>query len=136
MSGGRVRISDERGLIGKIAVVWLLLGALLVVAAIDTAQILYARYKAEAAAESAAFDAAVAWRSSPGDRNAAYEAAVGSVERSDPSAKLTAFTLDPSTGEVTVTVVRRAPTLVVGHLGFLRHLTKAKATQTAQPPTL
>lgn len=136
MSGARARLRDERGLIGKIAVVWLVLAALLVVAGIDTVQILYARYKADAAAESAAFDAAVAWRSTQGDRNAAYQAAVHSVEQSDPTARLTAFTIDPSSGEVTVTVVRRASTLVVGRLSFLRHLTKATATQTAQPPTL
>ena len=136
MSRARGRLSDERGLIGKIAVVWIVLAVLLGIAAIDTGQILYARFKADDAAQNAAFDAVVALRSSQGDRDAAYRAALQSVQDTDAGAKLTAFTIDPSTGEVTVTVVKKAPTLLVGRLSFLKHLAKAKATETAQPPTV
>jgi Flp pilus assembly protein TadG len=131
----RGRMTDERGLIGKIMILWLVLAVVLSLAAIDTAKILFARYKVADAAEQASFEAAATLLSSD-ERAAAYQAALDTVEAIDPGAKMTGFEIDPTTKQVTVTVTKKASTLVVGRLGFLKHLTKATATDTSEPPTL
>lgn len=136
MRRGHTLSADERGLIGKILIVWILLGVLLLVAAIDTTQILITRFRVADAAQTAAFEAAATLKTSKGDREAAYQAAIDAVSETDEGAKLTQFVIHPETGEVTVTVTKRASTLVAGRIAFTKHLTKAKTTETAGPPTL
>jgi len=58
------RAADERGLIGKIVILWLVLGMLLLLAGIDTAQILLTRFRVVDAAQEAAFGAAASLRTS------------------------------------------------------------------------
>lgn len=134
MTRAKGRAADERGLIGKIVILWLALGMLLLVAGIDTAQILLTRFRVVDAAQEAAFDGAAALRSSRGDRDTSYQAAVDAVRGTDADAKLTSFAIDPQTGQVTVTVTDRASTLLAGRIAFTRHLTKARATETSEAP--
>lgn len=128
--------ADERGLIGKIIIVWILLGVLLLVAGIDTAQILLTRFRVADAAQTAAFEAAATLKASRGDREASYRAALDAVAEADAGAKLTQFVIDAETGDVTVTVTKRASTLLAGRIALTKPLTKAKTTETAGPPTL
>jgi len=44
------------------------------------------------------------------------------------------FVIDPQTSQITVTVTHKASTLLMGRIGFLRSLTKARATETSEPP--
>jgi len=128
--------ADERGLIGKILVLWIVLGLLLLVAGIDTAQILLTRFHVADAAQAAAFDAAATLRSSRGDRDASYQAALQAVHDVDANVKLTDFVIDGQTGQVTVTVTvtGKASTLLAARIGFTKHLTKAKTTETSGAP--
>ena len=126
--------ADERGLIGKILVLWIVLGVLLLVAGIDTAQILLTRFHVADAAQAAAFDAAATLRSSRGDRDASYQAALQAVHDVDADVKLTDFVIDGQTGQVTVTVTGKASTLLAARIGFTKHLTKAKTTETSGAP--
>ena len=126
--------ADERGLIGKILVLWIVLGVLLLVAGIDTAQILLTRFHVADAAQAAAFDAAATLRSSRGDRDASYQAALQAVHDVDANVKLTDFVIDGQTGQVTVTVTGEASTLLAARIGFTKHLTKAKTTETSGAP--
>jgi Flp pilus assembly protein TadG len=126
-------LADDRGLIGKILILWIVLAVVLVVAAYDAGEILYARFKVADAAQAASYDAASTYRDTR-DPAVARQAAVDAVGRTDPGAKMTAFVVDEATGQVTVTVTRRASTLVAHRVGFLRHFTKAKATDTSEPP--
>ena len=124
-------VTDERGLIGKVMILWLVLGALFLVAAFDTAQILLTRYRVVDAAQTAAFDAGSVYQRSKGDRRAAYRAALEAVEETDADAELSRFVIDAKTGQVTVTVTREAPTLLAARIGFAEGLTHAKATETS-----
>jgi uncharacterized membrane protein len=126
--------ADERGLIGKILVLWIVLGVLLLVAGIDTAQILLTRFHVADAAQAAAFDAAATLRSSRGDRDASYQAALQAVHDVDADVKLTDFVIDGQTGQVTVTVTGKASTLLAARIGFTKHLTKVKTTETSGAP--
>ena len=130
----RTWFRDERGLVGKMAVVWLILLALFVVAAFDMGSIAVARYKVTNAADDAAQQAADSFKQN-GNRGDAFQAAVKQVAEDDPGARIphNGFSIDQATGRVTVTVEKKAATLVAGSIGYLQGLTKAKATSTSGP---
>ena len=86
---------EERGLVGKIIVIWLLLMVVLGLAAFDTVQILLARYKVSDAAQEASFEASNELHRS-GDRRAALEAALAAVADKDKGARVTRFTHRPA----------------------------------------
>jgi uncharacterized membrane protein len=113
------RFRDERGLMGKIAIVWLLLLAVFVVAAVDAGSIALTRFKVSNAADEAAFQAAHSYKDT-GSQSQAYQAAVSAVQSEAPGAKIPAngFSVDTGTGDVTVEVVKKAWTLVAARLSF------------------
>jgi uncharacterized membrane protein len=131
------RLRDERGLMGKIAIVWLVLLVLFVVVAIDTGSIALTRFRVANAADKAAFQAAAEYKDSA-DRIKAFQAAQRVVDEEAPGAKIPAdgFSIDTRTGSVTVTVVRRAWSLVAARLSVTRPYTKVSSSSTSAPPTL
>jgi uncharacterized membrane protein len=131
-------VRDERGLVGKIVILWLVFLAAFVLAAFDAGSIALTRYKVTSAASDAALEAANVFKQS-GDRNQAYQAAVELVNEDVPGARIPAkdgFSIDPQTGKVTIVVVKRASTLIAGRVGFLESLLRAKATETSGPSTV
>lgn len=133
MSRIRMLAADERGLIGKILILWIVLGLLLLVLAYDVVQVGIARYRVADAAQTAAYEAATTLRSTRGDRQAAYRTAATVVE--DEGVRLVEFVIDPQTNAVTVTVSGKASTLLVGRIGFLKGFAKAKTTETSETGT-
>ncbi len=131
----RSRLSDQSGLVGKILVVWLLILALFVIASVDTISILYTRFKVADAAQSASFDAAAAYKSTH-SRDAAVKAAETTIQATAGDARLVSLNIDPVTGDVTLTVTKKAGTILAGRIGFFKHFTKASSTDTSPPPTL
>jgi uncharacterized membrane protein len=131
------RLRDERGMVGRIAVVWLLLLAVLALAAVDVGSIALTRFKVSNAADKAAFQAAAEYKESH-DRFKALRAAEQVVAEDAPEAKMLedGFAIDPGTGEVTVKVVQRAWSLIAGRLALTRAYTKVSASSTSEPPTL
>ncbi len=132
-----LRLRDERGLIGKIAIAWLLLFAMFVVAGVDAGSIALTRFKVANAADDAAFQAASEFKAT-GDRVKAFQAAEDAVHQALPGAKIPqgGFQIDPRTGNVTVKVVKKAWSLVAARLSFTKRYVKTSATSTAEPPTL
>lgn len=130
----RTRFRGERGLVGKLAILWLVLLALFVVAAFDVGSIAFTRYKVASAAQDAAQQAATAFKQS-GNRNDAFQAAVQQVAQDDSGARIpkNGFSINQSNGQVTVTVVKSAATLIAARVSFFQDLTKAKATSTSGP---
>lgn len=124
--------SDERGLIGKILVLWLVLGLLLVVFAYDGIQVAVTRFRVADTAQSAAYEAASTLRSTNGDSAEAYQAAQQVVADAGSDLRLSGFTIDPQTDQVTLTVTHKAPTLLMGRIGFLKSFTKARTTETSE----
>jgi Flp pilus assembly protein TadG len=129
------RARDERGLMGKITLLWLALLILLVIAAIDTGSILYTRYKVSDAADEASFQAATVYKDT-NNQQAALQAALAKVKELTPGAHLAAFKLDAKTGEVTVTVTKQAWSLLAARLSFTEKYVKATETATNGPPVL
>ncbi len=131
------RIRDERGLVGKIAFVWLLILAVFVVAAVDAGSVAVTRFKVANAADKAAFAAAGAYKETQ-DRSKALDAAREVVDADVPNARIPegGFEIDPRTGDATVKVVDKAWSLVAGRWSYTRPYTKIAATSTSEPPTL
>jgi CBS domain containing-hemolysin-like protein len=131
-------LKDERGLVGKIVILWLVFLAVFVVAAFDAGSIALTRYRVTEAASNAAREAANVFKQT-GDRNQAYQAAVELVNQEAPGARIPAkdgFSIEAPTGRVTVVVVKKASTLIAGRIGFLESLTRAKVTDTSGPSTV
>ena len=117
----RTVIGGEAGLVGKILLVWLLLLVVLVVGAIDGGSILLARSRAADLAEDASVSAAAAFAQS-GDEEQAKLAALDTIADADEAVRLKR--IDVGRREVTVVLIVRADTLVVGRIPFVDDLEK------------
>lgn len=130
--GARVRLIDDRGLIGKILVLWLLVLALLVVAAIDAGSIFLTRFRTEDVAEDAAAAAADAFAQT-GDEQSAKLAALGAIADGDDRARLKAIEIRRRT--LTVVVTARAGTLLAGRIPLTDDLVHVTVTETRSSPS-
>ena len=110
---------DDRGLVGKILLVWLLLLVVLVVGVIDAGSILLARSRAADLAEDASVSAAATFAQG-GDHEQAKLAALDTIADADEPVRLKS--IDVGRREVTVVLVVHADTLVVGRIPFLDDL--------------
>ena len=115
-----MRASDERGLIGKVMVVWLLVLVVLGIAVIDATSIVMARFQLSDAATRAATDAA-ATLNRGGSATEACEAAADSLDEHEPDARRPRRSwceVDTTDGSVTIRLRTEAGTLVAGRLSF------------------
>ena len=128
---------DEAGLVGKIVLVWLLLLALLAVAALDSVSIVVTRFKLSDAAATAATTAATDYRNQH-DVNAACDAAAQSVVQDDAGAKMSKdwCRIDTTSGEATITLRQTATTVIAGRLSFTQDLAKVEQQESAGPGEL
>jgi Flp pilus assembly protein TadG len=124
-------LRDDRGLVGKILLVWLLLLVVLVVGAIDAGSILLARSRAADLAEDASVSAAAAFAQS-GDQEQAKLAALDTIADADEPVRLKS--IDVGRREVTVVLVVHADTLVVGRIPFLDDLARVTVSGSTAAP--
>ena len=122
---------DDRGLVGKILLVWLLLLVVLVVGAIDAGSILLARSRAADLAEDASVSAAEAFRQG-GDEEQAKLAALDTIADADEPVRLKS--IDVGRREITVVLVVHADTLVVGRIPFMDDLARVTVSGSTAAP--
>jgi hypothetical protein len=125
------RFGDERGLVGKILLVWLLVAAVIVVGAIDASSILLTRSRAADLAKDASISAADALRQG-GDEEQAKLAALDTIADADEPVRLKR--IDVGRREVTVVLVVRADTLVVERIPFLDGLERVTVSGSSSVP--
>ena len=125
------RLSDETGLLGKGLVVGLVILALLVIAAVDGGAIVITKTNLSDTSQQAAFDGASTYRTT-GDVRAAEQAA--SQTATGDGARLVHFTVNKQSGDVTVTVAKKAPTVVIQRFSFSKQWGQLKETDTSAPP--
>ncbi len=132
-----MRWSDERGLLGKLAIAWLLIAAIIVIGLVDGASILVARLHLSDVAGQAAIAGASDYAASH-DVTHACDAAAASIQTADPSVKLgKAFcTIDTTKGDVTITLHKEAKTIVVGRLSFTKHWANVRDEETNGPSSV
>jgi hypothetical protein len=131
MAMSRTVIRQEAGLVGKILLLWLLLLAVVVVVAIDAGSILLTRSRAADLAEDASVSAAEAFGQT-GDEQQAKLAALDTIADADEAVRLKR--IDVGRREVTVVLVVRADTLVVGRIPFVDDLEKLTVTGSTAAP--
>jgi hypothetical protein len=127
----RPHLDSERGLIGKTLVVLVILIAVVAVVALDGGAIVITRLGVSDAAQQASFDGAERYKAT-GDIREAEQAA--NATATGKGAKLVRFVLDKSTGAVTVTLTKKAPTLFVQRFSFSKPWGQIKVTDTAASP--
>jgi hypothetical protein len=129
-----VRLHDERGLLGKMAVIWLLLAAVIVVAAIDGGSIIFTKVHLSNVATNAASDA-VANYSSNHNVAAACQVAATTIKSQDASIKLGKdyCVIDTASGAVTIRLHKLAPTLLAGRLSFTKKYALVSDHETNRP---
>ena len=125
---------DQRGLVGKMMIIWLLLVAVLAVGAIDAGSIALTKFNLSSLAVKAAIDGAAAYRNGS-DSVAACTAAQHRVEVEEPDLRLgrNFCEVNPSTGEVTITLRTTAGTILVGRVEFTKHYATVVQTETNGP---
>ncbi|HEY6566439.1 MAG TPA: hypothetical protein VI341_02885 [Actinomycetota bacterium] len=125
---------DQRGLVGKMMIVWLLLVAVLAVGAIDAGSIALTKFKLSSVGVEAASDGAVAFRNGS-SAEAACAAARARVEAMQPDLRMgrNFCEVDPTTSRVTITLRTTAGTVLAGRLDFTKHYTIVVQTETNGP---
>jgi hypothetical protein len=128
---------DEAGLVGKIVVIWLLLLALLGVAAVDAVSIAFTTFRLSGAATNAARTAATSYRGAK-DMDVACGAArtVVQTEAEDATLPKGFCKVDTQKGEVTITIRQKVSTIVAGRLSFTERFTNVMMKETAGPTAL
>ena len=126
---------DQTGLVGKIAVVWLLIAALVVVAGFDLVAIGITKYRVDDLAANAASAAAYTYKNT-GKVDQACQDAVTYVAEHDANAKIPTggCAIDTNSGSASITVRKVASTLVAKHLGFTRDYTHLESTESVDQP--
>ena len=131
MAMTRTVIGEEAGLVGKILLLWLLLLAVVVVVVIDAGSILLTRSRTGDLADDASVSAAEAFGQT-GDEQQAKLAALDTIADADEAVRLKR--IDVGRREVTVVLVVRADTLVVGRIPFLDDLEKLTVSGSTAAP--
>ena len=126
-----MRLSDDRGLVGKLIVLWLALVAVVVIVAIDGGSILLARSRAQDVAGDASASASQAYRRT-GDEEAAKLAALDTIADADEPVRLER--IDVRRRTVTVVITTKADTLVVGRIPLFDDLARVTVTGSAAVP--
>lgn len=125
------RLNEERGVIVSFIVKLIVVFALLAVAANDVGQIIWAQVRAANASGQASQAAADAFKSRP-DPKLARAAADAAAHDADVTVSITSFQVNPD-GSVSVSVRKKAITLVVQRVSFLRGFGLRHSTTTATP---
>ena len=127
---------EQSGVVGRIIVVWLLFVAVLGIFAIDTASVLFTKFRLSDAAATAA-STAVSTYQNERDVTAACGAAELSVRQADPDATMgKGWCKVDTSGDVTITLRKTATSIIAGRFSFTRDLTKVVQRETASPSAL
>jgi len=122
---------DERGLVGRSAVTIMVLIVLFGLAAVDGGSILFAKLQLSDTADAAAGAAEQSYASNHNVTDA-KQAALAAAREQENDVRISAVSIAPG-GAVTVTVRKRASTLFVRHIGFLRKYAVVTASSTSSP---
>lgn len=123
----------QEGMVGKTAVIWLALAALIVVAGLDVVAIGRSTFRLSEIASEAASTGAANYQREGRSETKACEAVAASVEALDTTLKLgrNACRVDSESGQVTVTLKVVADTILAGRLGPTEEFGQVVVTETA-----
>ena len=130
-------LHDDAGLIGKAAVLWIVVLLLVGLLLLDGLSIVLTTFKLSNTAQAAATTAATTYKNR-GDATKACTAAQSDLlaDNVDPPGNPSWCKIDPASGMATITLKTEASSLVLGRLSFTQDLTKITVKETAEPSSL
>lgn len=133
----RHSLHDQAGLIGKIALFWII-GLLLVgLLLLDGLSIVLTTFKLSNTAQAAATTAATTYKNLPDVTKACAAAEVDLLhDNLSVPASETWCKVDAATGVATITLRTTASSLILGRLSFTQDYTKISVKETAEPSSL
>jgi uncharacterized membrane protein len=131
----RRRLQGETGLVGRSTVYLMVIILILGVGAVEGGSILFTRLSLQDTADAVANAGAGSYFNSSNFQQA-EDASQQSLIEHDPTAKLVGFQVDPTTGDVTVTLKKVASTMLVKRFDFSKKLGVIRVSSTAGPPTV
>jgi hypothetical protein len=132
------RLRSERGMVGKAAVIWLFLVAVLAVGALDAVSIARTTLHLSEVATRAASQGEVTFRAEGRNVFKACEAAAGVIASQDPTLKLgrNGCVVDEIAGSVTITLRTTADTFLAGRFGPTKSYTQVVVTEAKERASL
>jgi hypothetical protein len=125
---------DQAGLIGKIAIVWIVVLLLVGLLVLDGISIVLTTLRLSNTAQAAASTAATNYHNGHDVQDACVAADQDLINDSVSVPTNPAWCkIDEATGHVTITLKTTASTLVLGRLSFTSDLTKVSVKETAEP---
>ena len=124
-------LGNDRGLVGKILLLWLLLAVVVVVIAIDASSVLLVRFRASDLAKDASASAAEAFRQT-GDEKQAKLAALDTIADADEQVRLKRIEIGRR--EIRVVLAARADTLVIDRIPFVDDLARVTVSDSTAAP--
>ena len=131
----RRRLHDDTGLVGRSTVILMVLVVIFGLCAVEGGSILFTRLSLQDTADAVANAGAGNYYNTKSFQQA-EEASQESLTEHDPAAKLVGFEVDPTTGDITVTLKKVASTMVVQRFDLTRKLGVIRVSSTAGPPTV
>lgn len=127
-------LHDQAGLIGKVAIVWIVVLLLVGLLVLDGISIVLTTFKLSSTAQGAASTAATSYHSAH-DATKACQAAEPSLlnDNVDVPNNDTWCKIDPTSGQATITLKTTASSLILGRISFTRDLTKVDVKEEADP---
>jgi hypothetical protein len=124
---------DQAGLIGKIAVVWIVVLLLVGLLVLDGISIVLTTLRLSNTAQAAASTAASSYRNSPNVQEACVAADQDLVNDNVSIPSNPGWCKIDANGLATITLKQVASTLVLGRLSFTSDLTKVTVKESAEP---
>jgi hypothetical protein len=125
---------DQAGMIGKIAIVWIVVLLLVGLLILDGISIVLTTFRLSNTAQAAATTAATTYKNTQDAKDACIAAEGDLISDAVPVPTSDAWCkIDTSNGQATISLKSTASALVLGRLSFTRDLTKVSVKESAQP---
>lgn len=133
----RRSLHDQAGLVGKVAVVWIVVLLLVGLLLLDGLSIVLATFRLSSTAQAAASTAATTYKNLHDETQACAAAEPGLLSDDVAVPENQGWCkIDPATGAATITLKTEASSLVLGRLSLTQDFTKITVKETAEPSSL
>jgi len=130
-------LHDQAGLIGKVALLWIVALLLVGLLILDGLSIVLTTFKLSNTAQSAATVAANTYKNLHDAPKSCEAAKVDLLHNNQTPPENEAWCkIDPDTGVATISLRSTASSIVLGRLSFTENFTKISVKETAQPSSL
>ena len=130
-------LHDQAGLIGKIAVFWIIAALLAALLILDGISIVLTTFKLSSTAQGAASTAATTYKNLHDETKACEAAGVDLLRDNTPVPENEGWCkIDTESGTASISLHTIASSLVLGRLSFTEHYTKISVKETAEPSSL